>query len=169
MEERQSVGAATARPLGEALKRAPAVARRGLVEEFLRRHLSDALGLEPERVGARDNLMELGIDSLKAVDFKGFLESQLEVGFESSTLFDYPTIEALAPFLLAAAGLEESATASVGTRPVPERPVPGPAAEQSVQRAAASGGPEALTEEERLVRELAEELRAARVILGERE
>jgi acyl carrier protein len=74
--------------------------RRGLVLQFLREQLAALLAVDPSRIGVRDNLLELGIDSFKAVEFKFFLESKLGLPISSSLVFDYPTLDALAGFLL---------------------------------------------------------------------
>lgn len=74
--------------------------RRDLLLEFLRKQLAALLAIDPSRIGVRDNLLELGIDSFKAVEFKFFLESKLGLPISSSLVFDYPTLDALAGFLL---------------------------------------------------------------------
>lgn len=74
--------------------------RRGLLLQFFRKQLATLLAVDPSRIGVRDNLMELGIDSLKAVEFKLFLESKLGLPISSSLIFDYPTLDSLTGFLL---------------------------------------------------------------------
>ena len=68
--------------------------------QFLREQLASLIAVDAARIGVRDNLIELGIDSLKAVDFKFLLESKLGLQISSSLVFDYPTLDALTGFLL---------------------------------------------------------------------
>ena len=74
--------------------------RRSLVLQFLRKQLAALLAVDPSRIGVRDNLLELGIDSFKAVEFKFFLESKLGLPISSSLIFDYPTLDSITGFLL---------------------------------------------------------------------
>jgi myxalamid-type polyketide synthase MxaB len=67
---------------------------------YLRDRIGDALGIEPSEIGSRERLMDLGVSSLKAVELKIEVERELNVSLSSSLLFDYPTIEALAGFLI---------------------------------------------------------------------
>ena len=82
------------------IRRADGLVRRELLLHFLREQLAASLALEPSQVGLKDSLLELGIDSVKAVEFKFLLESKLDQQISSSLLFDYPTLESLAGFLL---------------------------------------------------------------------
>ncbi len=76
--------------------------------EYLQEQLGARLGLEPHELGPRDNLMDLGVDSLKAMELKVLLETELELELSSSLAFDQPNLEALTGFLLEAAGLLSS-------------------------------------------------------------
>lgn len=82
------------------LNRMPARSRKETLTNFLRQQLSLALVTEPSQVGLQDRLMDLGIDSLKAIEVKLTIESQLGIELCSSLLFDYPTLEALTGYLL---------------------------------------------------------------------
>ena len=73
---------------------------RNLLLQFLREQLAGLIALDAARIGVRDNLLELGIDSFKAVDFKFLLESKLGLQISSSLVFDYPNLDALTGFLL---------------------------------------------------------------------
>lgn len=83
------------------LHSSPASERRGLLVQFLREQFAALLGIEPPRIAVRDNLLELGVDSLKAVELKCLLESNLDLQLSSSLLYDYPNLDGLARFLLA--------------------------------------------------------------------
>jgi hypothetical protein len=63
--------------------------------------------LEKADIAPDDRLMELGVDSLQAVEIKIYLEEELGVALSSSLLFDYPTVTALAGVLLIEAGLAD--------------------------------------------------------------
>jgi acyl carrier protein len=76
-----------------------------LLMEFLQEQLGARLGLVPAELGPRDNLMDLGMDSLKAIELKTLLETELELELSSSLAFDQPNLEFLTGFLLETAGL----------------------------------------------------------------
>ena len=84
----------------DSVRRSHPSERRNLLLEFLRKQLAALLAVDPSRIGVRDNLLELGIDSFKAVEFKFFLESKLGLPISSSLIFDYPNLDVLAGFLL---------------------------------------------------------------------
>jgi acyl carrier protein len=102
------------------LASAPRRMRRSLLTDFLREQLAYAIGVEKADIAADDRLMDLGVDSLRAVEVKLYLEEQLGVTLSSSLLFDYPTLDALAPFLLDAVGLGETTR----SEPPPARTAP---------------------------------------------
>jgi acyl carrier protein len=93
------------------LRSAPASRRRDLLADFLQEQLAYAIGVEPALVGPQDPMMDLGVDSLKAVELKMYLEDELGIELGSSLMFDYPTIEALTGFLLQTLELDFGATA----------------------------------------------------------
>lgn len=112
-----------ASPFVDRLAEMPRRLRRDALTDFLRETLSVALGLDAIDITPTDRLMDLGIDSLKAVEMKMRLESELRVRFSSSLLFDYPTLESLVGFLLKHTGLSieqgPSPSAAVG-HPTPQ-------------------------------------------------
>nr|QKW93938.1 myxalamid-type polyketide synthase MxaB [Vitiosangium cumulatum] len=89
----------------EMLRATPPQLREELLLERLREDLGERLGLEPSQIGMRDNLMELGVDSLMAIELKRTFESELCLRLSSTLLFDHPELESLVGFLLEAAGL----------------------------------------------------------------
>ena len=114
----------------EQLMRAPAGEGRRLLADFVHAELAAFLGYGgPEEVGPRDSFMDLGFDSLRAVDFKLLLESKLLLSLRTTLLFDYPTPEALVRYLadeeLALPAPERAAT---GVEPLLRR-APGEAGE----------------------------------------
>ena len=80
-----------------------AAERHALLRDFVRGHVMTVLRLdEAHAPGKNDRLMDLGFDSLMAVQLRNALSAGL--GFErplpATTIFDYPTIDALAGRLL---------------------------------------------------------------------
>jgi myxalamid-type polyketide synthase MxaB len=109
------------RPAAGSILETLRVAHHRLREELLmarlREELGERLGLEPSQIGMRDNLMDLGMDSLKAIEFKSTFESELGLRLSSTLLFDHPDIESLVGFLLEAVGLPTEDPATSQTRP----------------------------------------------------
>jgi len=91
----------------ELLRAAQPQLRKELLLERLREELGKRLGLEPSQIGLRDNLMALGMDSLKAIEFKSTFESELCLRLSSTLLLDHPDLESLVGILLKAAGLPD--------------------------------------------------------------
>lgn len=68
--------------------------------DYVRSHVAATLGMDqPEGVGPRQRLFDIGMDSLMAVELKNRLEAGLGVNLRSTVVFDYPTLEALANHL----------------------------------------------------------------------
>ena len=91
-------------------------ARRRLLMDHLRGQAARVLGLPAERVVAGDRpLHELGLDSLMAVELRNSLAAGLGMNLSATVLFDYPTLDGLADFLLGEVlALETPAVAAVG-------------------------------------------------------
>ncbi|MEM9155414.1 MAG: type I polyketide synthase, partial [Cyanobacteria bacterium P01_F01_bin.33] len=72
-----------------------------LVVAHVREHIARVLGLaSAEGIGPRDRLFDLGLDSLMAVELKNRMESSLGCSLRPTLMFDYPTVEALANYLV---------------------------------------------------------------------
>jgi acyl carrier protein len=112
--------AASADRIIDRLRSAHARLRRELLADFLHEQLAYAMGVEKGEVDRREALMSLGLDSLKAVETKMFLEDELGLSLEASLLFDHPTIDALTAALLNALGLDEPAPAPAAS-PTPRK------------------------------------------------
>jgi acyl transferase domain-containing protein/acyl carrier protein len=79
----------------------PAAMRRSLLLTHIRNEVIRVLGLDPNQsIAPRQPLNELGLDSLLAVELRNALSSTLGYALPATLLFDYPTSEALAEFLM---------------------------------------------------------------------
>jgi amino acid adenylation domain-containing protein len=73
--------------------------RRELLVTHIRTQVAKVLGLPPQQIALNQNLMDLGLDSLMAIDFRNWLKASLGYPLRSTLLFDYSTIEALVDYL----------------------------------------------------------------------
>jgi acyl carrier protein len=75
--------------------------RRGIVLDCVLDAVAQVLHLgSGEMVRKRDRLMEIGLDSLMAVDLSRRLSAQTGMEMPSTLIFDYPTAEAIAGFIV---------------------------------------------------------------------
>jgi acyl transferase domain-containing protein len=81
---------------------APTAKQRGLMIEYVRNQAGRVLGLDASRVGEHVPLSELGLDSLMAVELRNLLGTGLALPrkLPATLVFDYPTVEALAAYLV---------------------------------------------------------------------
>ena len=93
-------GTEVARGIRQALAESHPDMRLGLLDEFVRAQLSKTLGLSPTRpLDPKRRLLDLGMDSLMAVELRNRLRTALEVSLPSTLLFEHPTAERLVQFL----------------------------------------------------------------------
>ncbi|NEO13876.1 MULTISPECIES: type I polyketide synthase [unclassified Moorena] len=84
----------------EQLESVPVSERQELLTNQIRSLIAKTLGwTDTQKIGMRQPLFDLGLDSLMAVELKNRLESSLETSLSSTLLFDYPTVEALVEYL----------------------------------------------------------------------
>ncbi len=101
--------ALAAQPPGEATR---------LVSTLLRTELAVILGHDgPHAVETERGFLELGFDSLMAVELRNRLEEYTGLRLSATLIFDYPTPVALAEHI--GAGLAEAGTAEAGTGSAP--------------------------------------------------
>ncbi|MEV5882341.1 type I polyketide synthase [Streptomyces sp. NPDC052020] len=100
----------------DALRALPRSERLSSVNELVRARIAALLHFEgPDDVGVNAKFLELGLDSLSAVELKNSLEAALQVPLSSAIVFDHPSIGLLAEYLeqqlvpRAAAGEEPAA------------------------------------------------------------
>ncbi len=112
----------------ERLGQAPFSEVRRLLVEYACQLASDFLGLPAERsMGPHDGFLDLGFNSLRAIDFKVLLERRLGCVLRSTVLFDCPTpdtlVDHLQPALAEQAGQrvlsprEDSSSGSAASEP----------------------------------------------------
>ncbi|QDU65451.1 type I polyketide synthase [Engelhardtia mirabilis] len=96
----QSQGARRDDRFLDTLARAPRVDRRRRLTDWLCAELVTFLEFEAdERIEPDETFPDLGFDSLRAVDFKLWIEARLDCRLESTLLFDCPTPAALVDYL----------------------------------------------------------------------
>jgi acyl carrier protein len=71
-----------------------------LLEDYLRSQVAQVLGFKPEEIDPGKGFFDLGMDSLTSVELKSRLQRDLGGSLPATIAFDYPTITALAQFLL---------------------------------------------------------------------
>jgi len=110
----------------EKLTSAPTQERRNLLVTYIRSQVAKVIGLQPQQIALDQNLMDLGQDSLMAIELRNWLKSSLECPLRSTLLFDYPTIDALVDYLfqevLTLEGLENRQNDSYHSTLVPIQP-----------------------------------------------
>nr|WP_318670663.1 beta-ketoacyl reductase [Nostoc flagelliforme] len=84
----------------EQLNALPANKRQSFLIAHLQSQVAEVLGLEPSHLAdVQQGFLELGMDSLMAVDLKNRLEVSLGQSLSSTLVFNYPNIEVLANHL----------------------------------------------------------------------
>jgi acyl carrier protein len=99
----QSAGQAPPSELLNQLQAALPDERHDLLIDFVRQHVVRILRLDPnEPPDRRARLMDIGVDSLMAVELRSRLSGGLGLAqnLPATLIFDYPTIEAIARYLL---------------------------------------------------------------------
>jgi acyl carrier protein len=136
---RKSVGADS--EISLQLKSSSPARRRDILIAHLRSQTSSILGFDLLReIDLEQGLFDMGMDSLMALEFKGRLERSLRVQLPSTLTFNYPTIKALANYLLSEAlGFDSMA--------IPEKQAPAPT-RPSTKAFSADESTEDLSEEE---------------------
>ena len=125
----------------------PAARPRVLVE-FILQQLHDELGIAGDELHPRARFESLGVDSKRALEFKELLDQELQCTLRTTLMFDYPTPESLAAYIVHVAFGEPTIPATAAAPAEPAEPTEPDPAE----------GPdgESLSIDERLRRKLAQ-------------
>jgi acyl transferase domain-containing protein/acyl carrier protein len=83
----------------ELLSLGPGPERRLRLENHLRMAVARVSGIEMERLTPEQSLIDLGLDSLMAVELENRLEATLGVSLSAAAVFNHPTISALATYV----------------------------------------------------------------------
>jgi acyl transferase domain-containing protein/acyl carrier protein len=103
--------------LFEQLQGIPASEHTNMLLVHIRDEVAKVLELgDPEQIQPRQRLFDLGIDSLMAVELRNRLQADLGMPLSSTLLFDYPTLETLAAFLI-----QELGSVETGEQETPEQ------------------------------------------------
>jgi diacylglycerol O-acyltransferase len=92
----------TATPLNlpEQIQNATITDRRKVVLAHVRRQVASVLGWSTAaQIRMRDRLIDLGIDSMMAVELHDRLQRSTQLALSQTLVFDYPTVEALTDYL----------------------------------------------------------------------
>jgi aryl carrier-like protein len=88
------------RPALAALREAAPAERRGLLGSLLRDKVARVLGTAPSRLDDELSLLNLGLDSLMAVELRNWIESELRVNLPIVELMRSPNLARLTELLL---------------------------------------------------------------------
>jgi len=70
------------------------------IQQWLVSQLAKQLSLDPKNIKVQEPLTRYGLDSIDAVTLVGELEDWLDLELPSTLLWDYPTVEKAATFLV---------------------------------------------------------------------
>jgi len=89
---------------------------RDMIQAWLINKVSVALSLSPDQIDPRETFSSFGLDSRTAVSLSGDLERWLGRRLPPTLVWDYPTIDAIAEHLSAAASPDASGADSPSPR-----------------------------------------------------
>jgi aryl carrier-like protein len=117
----------------DSLRAAAPAERRGLVQVLIRDKVARVLGTTPERLDDDRPLLQLGLDSLMAVELRNWIEGELQVNLPIVELMRSPSLSGLAGLLAEQLEAESEAPLPANERtgvPVEraQGPAPGPPA-----------------------------------------
>ncbi len=108
-------------PWRQRLDQSPSSNRRRLLIDFIRSEVASVLGWQSaDQVKAKQNLFDLGMDSLTSVELETRLEKNLGCSLPLTLAFDYPNVQALAAYILERLSATKAAPAPQRRQPLPE-------------------------------------------------
>ncbi|AXT59083.1 acyl carrier protein [Aquimarina sp. AD10] len=69
------------------------------MENWLINKVAEHLSMDSEKISVHEELVLYGLDSMSAIMISGDIEEKLNIELPSTTLWDYPTIDAIMSFL----------------------------------------------------------------------
>ncbi|NEO74334.1 beta-ketoacyl reductase, partial [Moorena sp. SIO3H5] len=82
------------------LEATPAQERRELLMGFVKKQISQVLGLDtPEAINNQDGFFDLGMDSLMAVELTNNFQRIFQIYISQTVVFNYPTVEEIVDYL----------------------------------------------------------------------
>ncbi|MGD1702710.1 SDR family NAD(P)-dependent oxidoreductase [Dapis sp. BLCC M229] len=82
------------------LKAAAPTEREELLTAHVRRQVAQILGTSSQQIDFKQGFFDMGMDSLMAVELRGRLQKSLGCNLPSTLIFKYPTLKALADYLV---------------------------------------------------------------------
>jgi aryl carrier-like protein len=110
-------------PTLDAVRSAAPEVRRGLLDTVLRDKVARVLGASPDRLDSEKPLLNLGIDSLMAVELRNWIEQELRVNLPIVELMRSPSLARLTDLLL-------DQLAACDSAPSRERPLAEPSPDE---------------------------------------
>jgi acyl carrier protein len=105
--------------LRDTLARQTQAVRVETMEAFLRQELAAVLEIPAKRVTRDATFLSIGMDSFMSTVIRGRLEERLGLSLSAGITFSYPTLQALAAFLLKELGLTGPAAPGPAAAPMP--------------------------------------------------
>ena len=121
--DREAISTEHAHEFRQRLGSALPAEREELMTDYVRACVMEVLRFEPDRrPGVQHRLMDLGLDSLMAVQLRNLLQSGLELedSLPATLMFDYPTIASISALLVKRACRDDS-SAELSAAPAGER------------------------------------------------
>jgi acyl transferase domain-containing protein len=81
------------------LKESPPAKRRLLLTAYVSARVAETVGSQPNAIGADEKFIDLGIDSLLAIELRNRLHADLGVPLAQTLIFDRPTVRSLVDHL----------------------------------------------------------------------
>jgi acyl carrier protein len=104
---------------------APGPFQKGLLVRFLKERIGALTATDPKAIGDDQKLFdELAFDSLMALQLRNTLQELFGISLRSTLIFDYPTVEGLADYLLREVIRRPTATGAPAAVSVAESPAP---------------------------------------------
>lgn len=90
------------------------------LDTVVREQVGKVLRIAPSRVASQVPLGDIGLDSLMSVELRNRLEALFAVALPATTLFNYPTVSDLVPYLAAKMSLEIEEGSDASEHAAPE-------------------------------------------------